>query len=58
MTHRLQFTAVPWLRDHFVGLVTELLGPLSGDPAGFAEMVAPRRHRGAGRAQPDRATPG
>ncbi len=39
VTHRLQFTAVPWLRDHFVGLVTELLGPLSGDPAGFAEMV-------------------
>ena len=39
VTHRLQFTAVPWLRDHFVGLVTELLGPLSGDPAGLAEMV-------------------
>ena len=39
VTHRLQFTAVPWLRDHFVGLVSELLGPLSGDPAGFAEMV-------------------
>ena len=39
VTHRLQFTAVPWLRDHFVGLVTELLGPLSGDPAGFAELV-------------------
>ena len=39
VTHRLQFTAVPWLRDHFVGLVSELLGPLSGDPAGFAEML-------------------
>ena len=39
VTHRLQFTAVPWLRDHFVGLVTELLGPLSGDPAGLAELV-------------------
>ena len=32
VTHRLQFTAVPWLRDHFVGLITEMLGPLSGDP--------------------------
>ena len=39
VTHRLQFTAVPWLRDHFVGLVSELLGPLSGDPAGFAEVL-------------------
>jgi len=39
VTHRLQFTAVPWLRDHFVGQVTELLGPLSGDAAGFAELV-------------------
>ncbi len=39
VTHRLQFTAVPWLRDHFVGLVSELLGPLSGDPMGFAETV-------------------
>ena len=39
VTHRLQFTAVPWLRDHFVSQVSELLGPLSGDPAGFAEVV-------------------
>jgi coenzyme F420 biosynthesis associated uncharacterized protein len=39
VTHRLQFTAVPWLRDHFVGLVSELLGPLSGDPAGLAELL-------------------
>jgi coenzyme F420 biosynthesis associated uncharacterized protein len=39
VTHRLQFTAVPWLRDHFVGLITELLGPLSGDPAGLTDMV-------------------
>ena len=54
VTHRLQFTAVPWLRDHFVGLVSELLGPLSGDPLGFAETVAPGRRRGAGRPQPGR----
>jgi coenzyme F420 biosynthesis associated uncharacterized protein len=39
VTHRLQFTAVPWLRDHFVGQVTELLGPLSADPANLAELV-------------------
>jgi coenzyme F420 biosynthesis associated uncharacterized protein len=39
VTHRMQFTAVPWLRDHFVGQITELLGPLSGDPSNFVEMV-------------------
>jgi coenzyme F420 biosynthesis associated uncharacterized protein len=39
VTHRLQFTAVPWLRDHFVGLVSELLGPLTADPAGFADTL-------------------
>ncbi len=39
VTHRLQFTAVPWLRDHFVGLVTELVGPLSGDPSGLVEVL-------------------
>jgi coenzyme F420 biosynthesis associated uncharacterized protein len=39
VTHRLQFTAVPWLRDHFVSLVGQLLEPLSGDPLGFAETV-------------------
>src|SRR5271168_4896840 len=39
VTHRLQFTAVPWLRDYFVSLVSDLLGPLSGDPAGLAELV-------------------
>jgi len=39
VTHRLQFTAVPWLRDHFVSLITEMVGPLSADPSGFAEVV-------------------
>jgi coenzyme F420 biosynthesis associated uncharacterized protein len=39
VTHRLQFTAVPWLRDHFVGLVSELLGPLAADPAGVADTL-------------------
>ncbi len=39
VTHRLQFTAVPWLRDHFVAQVSELLGPLSGDPASFVEVL-------------------
>jgi coenzyme F420 biosynthesis associated uncharacterized protein len=39
VTHRLQFTAVPWLRDHFVGLVGELLEPLSGDPVKLADTL-------------------
>jgi len=39
VTHRMQFTAVPWLRDHFVGLVGELLEPLHADPSGLAEAI-------------------
>jgi coenzyme F420 biosynthesis associated uncharacterized protein len=39
VTHRMQFTAVPWLRDHFVSLVGELLEPLSADPMGLAETL-------------------
>jgi coenzyme F420 biosynthesis associated uncharacterized protein len=39
VTHRLQFTAVPWVRDHFVSLISELLGPLSGDPQNFLDTV-------------------
>jgi coenzyme F420 biosynthesis associated uncharacterized protein len=32
-THRLQFTAVPWLRDHFKGLVREFAEKSDTDPA-------------------------
>ena len=39
VTHRMQFTAVPWLRDHFVALVGELLEPLHADPSGLAETI-------------------
>jgi coenzyme F420 biosynthesis associated uncharacterized protein len=39
VTHRMQFTAVPWLRDHFVSLVGQLLEPLNADPVNLAEMV-------------------
>ncbi|HEX3796081.1 MAG TPA: zinc-dependent metalloprotease [Acidimicrobiales bacterium] len=37
VTHRMQFTAVPWLRDHFVSLVGEMLEPLHADPLNLAE---------------------
>lgn len=37
-THRLQFTAVPWLRDHFAGLVTSLLSLQEPDPAKLTRL--------------------
>ncbi|WP_085913393.1 MULTISPECIES: zinc-dependent metalloprotease [Pseudonocardia] len=37
-THRLQFTAVPWLRDHFAGLVTELLSLQEPDTAKLTRL--------------------
>jgi coenzyme F420 biosynthesis associated uncharacterized protein len=39
VTHRMQFTAVPWLRDHFVELVGELLEPLQTDPSRLSETL-------------------
>jgi coenzyme F420 biosynthesis associated uncharacterized protein len=39
VTHRLQFTAVPWLRDHFITLVGELLVPLHADPQRLPDIV-------------------
>jgi coenzyme F420 biosynthesis associated uncharacterized protein len=39
VTHRMQFTAVPWLRDHFVFLVNEVLAPLQADPQTMLEAI-------------------
>jgi coenzyme F420 biosynthesis associated uncharacterized protein len=39
VTHRMQFTAVPWLRDHFVELVGALLEPLQTDPSRLTETL-------------------
>lgn len=33
VTHRTQFTGVPWLRPYFLGLVEELMGAADPDPA-------------------------
>lgn len=33
VTHRAQFTGVPWLRPHFLALVDETLGSVDADPA-------------------------
>jgi coenzyme F420 biosynthesis associated uncharacterized protein len=32
-THRVQFTAVPWMRDHLQSLMGEIVGSLETDPA-------------------------
>jgi coenzyme F420 biosynthesis associated uncharacterized protein len=39
VTHRCQFTAIPWMRDYFVSLVEEGLGSLDPDPSRFAEAL-------------------
>ena len=39
VTHRCQFTAVPWLRDRFLSLVDEAIEPFQADPRRLAEMV-------------------
>ncbi|MGO9029400.1 MAG: zinc-dependent metalloprotease [Acidimicrobiales bacterium] len=39
VTHRCQFTAIPWMRDYFVSLVEEGLGALEPDPTRFAEAL-------------------
>lgn len=49
-THRLQFTATPWLREHFRGLVAEFAQRSETDPAAVISRavaaVAARRDRG------------
>jgi len=39
VTHRCQFTAVPWLRGHFMSLVGEGLEPLATDPHHLVDAV-------------------
>jgi len=39
VTHRCQFTAIPWMRDYFVSLVEEGLGSLDPDPSRMAEAL-------------------
>jgi coenzyme F420 biosynthesis associated uncharacterized protein len=41
VTHRMQFTGVPWLRDHFLGLVHGVLADVDPDPKRF--LVALQR---------------
>jgi coenzyme F420 biosynthesis associated uncharacterized protein len=39
VTHRCQFTGVPWLRGHFLSLVDQGLTGMSTDPRRFAEAL-------------------
>ena len=39
VTHRCQFTAVPWLRGHFLSLVDKAIEPFQADPGRLAEML-------------------
>jgi coenzyme F420 biosynthesis associated uncharacterized protein len=39
VTHRAQFTGVPWMRAHFLGLVKQSLGSVDPDPKRFLEAI-------------------
>ncbi len=39
VTHRCQFTAIPWMRDYFVSLVEEGIGSFEPDPARLAAAL-------------------
>lgn len=39
VTHRAQFTGVPWMREHFLGLVEQTIASVDPDPRRFAEAV-------------------
>ena len=39
VTHRAQFTGVPWLREHFIGLVHDTLGAVDPDPKRLLDGV-------------------
>lgn len=39
VTHRAQFTGVPWMREHFLGLVERSLGGLDTDPRRLLLMM-------------------
>jgi coenzyme F420 biosynthesis associated uncharacterized protein len=39
VTHRAQFTGVPWLREHYLGLVQQTLDSVDPDPKRFMEAL-------------------
>jgi coenzyme F420 biosynthesis associated uncharacterized protein len=39
VTHRAQFTGIPWMREHFVGLIEGSLGSMEPDPKRFVTAL-------------------
>jgi len=39
VTHRAQFTGIPWMREHFLGLVQATVGAVDPDPKRFLDAV-------------------
>jgi len=39
VTHRAQFTGVPWMREHFLSLVNQSLGSVDPDPKRFLDAI-------------------
>jgi coenzyme F420 biosynthesis associated uncharacterized protein len=39
VTHRMQFTGVPWLRPHFISLVEQVVGSVDPDPRHFVDAL-------------------
>src|SRR5439155_11698621 len=39
VTHRAQFTGVPWMREHFLSLVDESLGAVDADPRRILDAI-------------------
>ncbi|MDP8958684.1 MAG: zinc-dependent metalloprotease [Actinomycetota bacterium] len=50
-THRLQFTGVPWMRDHFLGLIQELVASAVPEPRRLVRVAGELR-RSAATGQP------
>ncbi len=51
VTHRAQFTGIPWMRDHYLGLVGSLLYDLEPEPSQLLESLrslVERRRNGVG----------
>ena len=39
VTHRAQFTGVPWMREHYLGLVQQTLDSVDPDPKRFLDAL-------------------